>query len=365
MITLNTPLPAAAAFGSTGATNCNGSNAQPGFNCLAGTNTVTGATYTDATFSKATGKAALDYQLNNNQLLYATVSTGFRSGGFNSGQAIESLRTFKPEEVTAYEIGAKNRLMGNTLQVNLAAFTNRYTNLQEQRQVPVGATTVSVIFNAAKAKANGLEAEVEWRQNKSLTLGGSLSLLDAKYVSFPDVALPFGTSILVADPTSITPQTDANGIVIAPAGQRRIFAPGYNCGVVPGTGGAGQPAAAFGCDLAGKRLPYAPKSQGSFFARYEIALPSGGTLTPMLVVSVSNGFYGQPTNAELEKQGAYVKGDFKLNWRINDTFSVQGFVDNFTDKQTLTRFVWGGGGALQASAAPPRTFGMKLSYSNF
>jgi hypothetical protein len=40
-------------------------------------------------------------------------------------------------------------------------------------------------------------------------------------------------------------------------------------------------------------------------------------------------------------------------------------VDNFTDKQTLNRFVWGGGGALQVSAAPPRMMGLKLAYSNF
>ena len=369
LITLATPVPGAAAFGTGGSTNCTGSNALPGFNCLVvnnlATNTVTGATYSDASFSKATGKVALDYQLNNKQLLYATVSTGFRSGGFNSGQVIESLRTFKPEEVTAFEIGAKNRFMGNTLQLNLAAFANRYTNLQEQRQVPVGATTVSVIFNAAKAKANGFEAEAEWRQTKALSMGGSLSLLDAKYTQFPDVALPFGTSILVADPTATSAQTDANGVVIAPAGQRRIYAPGYNCGVVPGTGGTGQPAAAFGCDLSGKRLPYAATYQGSVFTRYEIALPGGSTLTPTLVVSFSSGFYGQPTNAELEHQGKYVKGDFKLNWRMNDRLSVQGFIDNFTDKQTLTRFVWGGGGALQASAAPPRTFGLKLSYASY
>ncbi len=365
LITLTTPLPADAAFGSLGNTNCTGSNAQPGFNCLAGTNTVTGATYTDATFSKTTGKLALDYRINNAQLLYASVSTGFRSGGFNSGQALESLRTFKPEEVTAFEIGSKNRFYGNTLQLNLAAFANQYTNLQEQRQVPVGASTVSVVFNAAKAKSNGFEAEAEWRQSKSFSLGGTLSLLDAKYTSFPDVALPFGTSILVADSTSVAPQTDANGIVIAPIGQRRIYAPGYNCGVVPGTGGTGQPAAAFGCDLSGKRLPYSPKSQGSVFVRYDIALAGGGTLTPILVATYSGGFYGQPTNSVLEYQPSYVKGDFKLSWRVNPQFTVQGFVDNFSDKQTFTRFVWGGGGALQASAASPRTFGLKLSYASF
>jgi iron complex outermembrane recepter protein len=362
-ITLGTPLPPDSAFGSAGATNCTGTNAQPGFNCLPTTNTVTGATYSDATFSKATGKVALDHQLNKDQLVYATVSTGFRSGGFNSGQALEVLRTFKPEEVKAFEVGSKNRFLGNTLQLNMAVFANRYTNLQEQRQVPVGNTTVSVIFNAAKAKANGFEAEMEWRQSKTFSLGGSLSLLDAKYTQFPDVALPFGTSILVADPTSTAPQTDANGVVIAPAGQRRVFAPGYNCGVVPGTGGTGQPAAAFGCDLSGKRLPYAPTLQSSVFARNDFMLPGGSVLTPIFVVTYSSGFYGQPTNAQIERQGKYVKADIKLNWRINNQYSLLGFVDNVTNKQTLNRFVWGGGGALQGSAASPRTFGLKMSYA--
>ena len=364
-ITLTTATPSNAAFGAAGSTTCTGSNALPGFNCLPGTNIIQGATYDDATFSKATSKLAVDYKLASNQLLYASLSNGFRSGGFNSGQVFEALRTFKPEEVTAFEVGSKNRLLGNTMELNLAAFSNQYTNLQEQRQVAVGNTTVSTIFNAAKARANGLEAEMQWRQSKEFTLGGSLSLLDAKYTSFPDVALPFGTSILVADATSTAPQLDSNGIVIAPAGQRRIFAPGYACGVVPGTGGVGQAAAVFGCDLSGKQLPYAPKYQGSVFARYNIALDGGGTLTPILVTSFSSGYYGQPDNSEITKQGAYVKADFKLNWRLNDSISIMGYVDNFTDKQTINRFVWGGGGNLQVSAATPRTFGLKLSYTNY
>ena len=367
-ISLDTPLPGSGAFGSVGNTNCTGSNAQPGYNCLTGTNILVGATYADATFSKATAKLALDYKLSDSQLLYAGVSNGVRSGGFNSSQAIEALRTFKPEEVTAVEIGSKNRLLGNTVQFNLAAFVNEYTNLQEQRQIPVGNTTISAITNAAKAKASGLEADMEWRTTRALSLGGTLSLLDAKYTSFPEVTLPGGaatTSILVADPTSVAPQTDANGIVIAPAGQKRIFAPGYNCGVVSGTGGAGQPAVAYGCDLSGKRLPYSPRYQGSVFARYEIGLAGGGSLTPIVVANFSSGFYGQPTNAEAEKQGAFVKYDFKLNWRINDALSLQAFVDNLTDKQTINRFVWGGGLGLQVSGAPPRTFGLKLAYAKF
>ena len=365
LIGLGTPLPSDAAFGAAGSTTCTGSNAQPGFNCLLGTNTVVGATYNDASFSKATGRLAADYKLSANQLLFATVSTGFRSGGFNSGQALEAVRSFKPEEVTAFEIGSKNRFLNNTLQVNAAAYSNQYTNLQEQRQIVVGATTVSTIFNAAKAKANGFELETEWRATPQFTLGGTLTLLDAKYTSFPDVALPFGTSVLVADPTSTAPQVDANGIVIAPTGQRRIFAPGYKCGVVPGTGGTGQPAALFGCDLSGNQLPYSAKQQASVFFKYDIGLGKAGVITPLVAFNYSSGFYGQPANAQIEKQGAYTKVDLKLNWKVNGELALQAFIDNAGDKQTINRFVWGGGGALQVSAAAPRTFGLRLSYAMF
>ena len=365
LISLATPQPGAAAFGTPGSTTCVGSNAQPGFNCLPGTNTVLGATYSDATFSKATGRLGVDYKLSPSQLIFATLSNGFRSGGFNSGQALEAVRTFKPEEVTAFEVGSKNRFLNNTLQVNAAVYANRYSNLQEQRQIAVGATTVSTIFNAAKAKANGFELETEWRASPKFTVGGTLTLLDAKYTSFPDVALPFGTSILVADAASTAPQLDPNGIVIAPAGQRRLFAPGYKCGVVPGTGGAGQAAAAFGCDLTGNRLPYSAERQASVFVKYDIGLGGLGVITPLLAASYSSGFFGQPSNVGIEKQGAYTKADFKLNWKASEQWALQAYVDNMTDKQTINRFVWGGGGALQVSAAMPRTYGLRLTYALF
>ena len=364
LITFDTPGPAGSAFGTKGTSNCVPARG-PGFYCDPADPTVLlGATYDQKKFTKSTGRAAVDYKLGKQQLLYASYSTGFRSGGFNSGQAVEAARTFLPEEVKAVEIGSKNRFLDNTLQFNIAAFNNKYTNLQEQRQVPVGLATISTIFNAAKAKANGVEMELEWRATDRLSLGGTLSLLDAKYTSFPDVALPFGTSILVTD-ASATAATVVNGVTIAPAGQRRVFAPGYSCGLIPGTGGTGQPAPAFGCDLSGKRVPYAARYQGSLTGSYEFDLPNGGRLMPLAVVTFSSGYFGQPTNAEIEKQNAYTKVDLKLNWEINRLWSALLFVDNATDKQTINRFVWGGGGAQQISAAAPRTFGFRLTYKTF
>ncbi|MFM7461631.1 MAG: TonB-dependent receptor, partial [Burkholderiales bacterium] len=334
LITLATPAPPRSAYGTAGASNCNPVRG-PGFYCdPTNPSILFGGTYDQKTFSKSTGRFAADYKLSKHNLLYVAYSTGFRSGGFNSGQAVESVRTFLPEEVKAVEVGSKNRFFDNTLQINVAAFSNKYTNLQEQRQVPVGATTISTIFNAAKAKAEGVELEVEWRGVERLSVAAGLSLLDAKYTSFPDVALPFGTSILVTDASNVA-GTTVNGVVIAPPGQRRVFAPGYSCGVLPGTGGAGQPPVAFGCDLSGKRVPYASRYQGSISGAYEFDMPNGGRLTPMIVATFNSGFYGQPTNAEIEKQGAYTKFDIKLNWEVNRNLTALLYVDNVTDKETI------------------------------
>ncbi len=351
------------AFGVQGApTNCTYVTFPParaGFQCLAANTTVlTGATYDTATFERTTWRIGADYQVTDDNLLYATVSTGFRSGGFNSGQGPAALQpTFAPENVTAFEIGSKNRFMGNTLQLNLAAFYNRYSGLQEQRQVPTGATTLSIIENSGRARAYGVEAELVWEPTDALRIGATFSYLNARYTEYNQVPLPFGTSILVTDATALTP-TIVNGVTIAAAGQRRLFAPGYNCSLINGTGGVGQPAAAFGCDLSGNTIPHSPEMSGSVTAAYTIDLGAQGTLTPFVALTYSSEFFGQPANSLLDTQAAFVKVDVRLTWDVTDDISIQGYITNLTGEDTATRFVYGGGGALQASYAPPRQWGI-------
>lgn len=368
-ITLATGGIPASAFGVQGApTNCvfpaTAVQPRPGFACLPNnTARLTGATYDTATFEKTTWRLAVDYQLTDDSLLYGSISSGFRSGGFNSGQNQAALQpTFEPEEVIAYEIGSKNRFFDNTLQVNAAAFFNSYDSLQEQRQVPVANTVLSIIENSGKAEAKGIELETIWRPVQDLTLGFNLSVLDAVYTDFKNAPLPFGTSIVVADPTVLAP-TIVNGVQIASAGQRRIFAPGYNCGVVPGTGTGlpGAPAVAFGCDLTGKKLPYAADYSGSFSIQYALDLGDMGTLTPLAVVSFNSGFFGQPANSRLDEQGSFTKVDLRLTWDATDNLSLQAFVNNATDEAVANRFVFGGGGQAQTAYAPPRLWGIKGS----
>ena len=366
-ITLRTGNIPASSFGVQGApTNCTYVTVplpQPGFRCLpADTTRFVGATFDTATFKKATWRLGLDYQLTDDSLLYASASTGFSSGGFNGSQAAAALgrETFAPQTVTAFEIGSKNRFANNSIQLNLSAFYNKYSALQEQRQIPVGNTTLSIIENSGKARSYGTELEAIWKPVDALTLNASFAYLNAEYTKYDQVAAPFGTSILVADATALTP-TIVNGVTIAPAGQRRLFAVGYDCGLIPGTGGVGQPGAAYGCNLKGNKIAHSPEYSGSVSAQYDIDLGSAGRLSPYAQLNFSGAFFGQAINSILDRQKAFTKLDLRLTWEFNDTFSIQGFVTNVTNKATATRFVYGGGGNLQASYAPPRLWGLRGS----
>jgi error-prone DNA polymerase len=43
----------------------------------------------------------------------------------------------------------------------------------------------------------------------------------------------------------------------------------------------------------------------------------------MLITTFSSGFFGQPSNADIEKQGSYVKADLKVNWRYSDSATIK------------------------------------------
>jgi iron complex outermembrane recepter protein len=370
LITLSTSGIPDSAFGVQGApTNCTYvvTAAAPapvaGFQCRTdATEVFTGATFNTAIFKKVTWRAGIDYQVADDNLLYASVSNGFNSGGFNGSLAAAALgkSTFAPQTVTAFEIGSKNRFFDNSVQLNLSAFYNKYSNLQEQRQLPVGSTTLSIIENSGKARSYGAEMEAIWKPVNALTLNASLAYLNARYTKYDQAAAPFGTTILIPDATALT-ATVVNGVTIASIGQRRLFAVGYNCGLIPGTGGTGQPGAAYGCDLSGNKIAHSPDFSGSVSAQYDIDLGGAGTLSPYAQLNFSSSFFGQPINSILDKQQGFTKLDLRLTWEYSDSFSIQGFVTNVTNKATATRFVYGGGGALQASYAPPRLWGARAS----
>jgi len=122
-------------------------------------------------------------------MLYGSVSTGSKAGGFNSfymglpqgaGAASDDV-AFEDEQVLSVEVGAKMELLDGRAELNVAAFHTTYDDLQVS--VFSGNTTF-VVQNAAKATARGVELEGRWRPIDSVILRAAFGWLDFSYDSF-------------------------------------------------------------------------------------------------------------------------------------------------------------------------------------
>src|SRR3546814_52876 len=91
----------------------------------------------DAKFGELTGRAVIDFQVTDRNLLYASYSRGYKSGGINPPllPLFNVSDSFEPEFVNAFEIGSKNSFLGGSLQLNAAAFYYQYKALQLSRIV--------------------------------------------------------------------------------------------------------------------------------------------------------------------------------------------------------------------------------------
>ncbi len=134
----------------------------------------------DETWEEFTPKVSIDYQLNEDTMIYFAYSQGFKSGGFNGSASSGSIaeQGFDPEEATQYEIGIKSMLFDNRVRANLTAFQIDYTDLQVF-QLKNGAELV--IDNAADAESKGVELEITAALTETLTLTASYAYLDAEY----------------------------------------------------------------------------------------------------------------------------------------------------------------------------------------
>lgn len=144
-------------------------------------NEVIDATQEDD-WSNLSGRLVLDYQFEN-AMVYGSVATGFKSGGFNTlnfGPDIDT--SYDEEEVINYEIGMKGRFLEDSLQLNLAGFFYEYDNLQELRLL--GQPIPSYNLRNSDAEGYGAEVEVMWVATDRLRIGGNYSWLETEYTDY-------------------------------------------------------------------------------------------------------------------------------------------------------------------------------------
>jgi iron complex outermembrane recepter protein len=131
------------------------------------------------------GKFELDYTPVAGTMVYESISRGVKSGGFTAHNTVSApaVDPFKPERLTAYEVGVKSDLT-QTLRVDAAAFYYRYRDQQLLGKI-YDAASDSYIgqFVNANSRISGGEIEVEWRPFGGLSVSQYAGFAEGYYTS--------------------------------------------------------------------------------------------------------------------------------------------------------------------------------------
>jgi iron complex outermembrane receptor protein len=138
-----------------------------------------------------TGLASLAYFVTTDIMIFTSVATGTKSGGFNGVAGAGAPREFEPEDSTSYELGVKSRLLDERLQINATAFYTEFTDLQFLAQNPTGVGFF--VSNAAEGTSQGVDLSVSATPFTNLMLGAGVQYLDAEYTKgeLQEFELPF------------------------------------------------------------------------------------------------------------------------------------------------------------------------------
>ncbi|MBW7945694.1 MAG: TonB-dependent receptor [Sphingomonadaceae bacterium] len=345
-------------------------------------------------FKEWTGRAVFDFKITDDNLLYASYSRGYKSGGINPplSPIFAVSDSFEPEFIDAFEIGSKNSFLDGTLQLNLTAFYYKYKGLQLSRIV----ARTSVNDNV-DADIYGLEGDAILSPTRGLLFNIGFSYLHTKvssdkYLSNPrDPSGGRSDAVIIKDITNasncaVVPTTPGNaaganafvnyvnanvintsivttsGLVPrtpsqpneAPLGGTTPFPSGSGisatgafsiCSVL--TAAAASAGGLFGgvevapsgveVNLKGNKLPQAPNYKFSVGAQYTANFDNGMSLTPRVDLTYTGDSYGNIFNGPINKISGYaqVNAQLQLNG-ANDRWYIRGFVQNLLDNSATT-----------------------------
>ena len=123
-------------------------------------------------------RVGMSWAMADNQLVYANVSQGYKSGSFPTvaSAAFTQLFPAEQEDLLAYEVGSKLLLLDGNLQLNVAAFFYDYTDKQVLSAIPDPVFgSLPALVNVPESHVIGAEFSVEWYPIEGLRVAPSLS----------------------------------------------------------------------------------------------------------------------------------------------------------------------------------------------
>jgi len=147
-------------------------------------------------------KLGLTYKLSNDMITYATISKGYRAGGFNASAPSGYSKTFNKETLYSYELGLKGTSLDNRLSYDMAIYHMDITDMQTN--VYLSASN-AIKTNAAEATSQGLEASLNFQVTNTLNLFAGFSYNNIEFDKYYD-----GTKSLSGNRTELSPKYDFN-----------------------------------------------------------------------------------------------------------------------------------------------------------
>ena len=276
---------------------------------------------------KVTGRINLDWDINDDLMMYFSATSGFRSGGYNL-VFFSNTADYDGEELTAYEIGYKGQFLDNTLQINGSFYMYDYEIIHTvaTEVTSLGGTSTSVL-EAPGAEILGMEAEVLWLATDAITLGGNFSFTPSEYNEDLFVLDPGD----VSRPTSLYPDQETN--------EKNIN---------------------------GKQLLQVPELKYTVYGMYGIPLDSGANLDFSSVYSWTDEVYYSPFENENEKGESYGRLDVRATWTNSDqNIIVAAYVNNILDDVAVLQVLRNGEGEhyrINAGTTLPRMMGLEFTY---
>jgi iron complex outermembrane receptor protein len=326
------------------------------------------------TWNKVTWRLGLQKQIDNNKMVYGSISTGYKAGGFadktdscnnhlcaDGKPGVVTFLPYDPETVTNYELGFKGKFLENKLSLSATAFFMKYKGMQltgtyfvnqiipdnglpcpaDQPKCDVYETWRTI--NVGKVNIPGLELEWDYRPWRGGRFGGGFAYINTSVHDF------------------------------------NSYSDDYQCDVRTELGLPACPAVYNGSDktllgrrlanIEGNHLPNTPKYQVNLNFSQEFGLNNGYKVIPYVKLNWRDKAYFDLLNSEFAHigrfQDAYATGDASVRFETpEDTWHAELYVRNFTDKHAKTSTDSAFGGFMKANYIEPRMFGFRVG-ANF
>lgn len=262
--------------------------------------------------SELTGKIGVNFHIDDDTMVYLIASKGYKAGGVN---LTADQGNFQPEKNFVYEAGFKAELADRHVRVNGDVYYSDYQDIQLSSL----SGGLPVTQNAASGKAWGAELEV------LAQFGGFGASFGAGYLN-----AEFDGDVCLNNTNSS--EADAN----CPTGNQ----------LVPD----------------GRVLPFSPEWTINAGVEYDFQV-GDMVLTPRLQWAHLDGQYATPFPSDITFVPSRDIFDVRLTLDVNESWLVEGFVSNVTDKTYIASQVQNSssadGGIIYGA---PRTFGIRAMY---